>query len=146
MALSCHCAGMASARTPPEFSEKAGNMKATYQTGLMGEEIAEEYLCDKGMRCLEKRHREKCGEIDLIMEEDQTLVFVEVKARFSEAGPGEGLRSVTPSKQKKIARAAMLYLLAHGWERRAVRFDVIEVNPEGILHIPNAFQPGGIRF
>ncbi len=121
-------------------------MKATYETGLHGEEIAERYLTGKGMRCLERRYREKAGEIDLIMEDGETLVFAEVKARFSEAVQGDGLRAVTPAKQRKIAKCAMLYLMRRGWTRRPVRFDVIEINRDGILHVPNAFQPGGLMF
>ena len=121
-------------------------MKATYETGLQGEEIARQFLEEKGMRWLESRHREKTGEIDLIMEEGEALVFVEVKARFSGGRAGQGLAAVTPAKQKKIARTATLYLMSHGWLRRDIRFDVIEINPDEIIHIPNAFQPGGMIF
>ena len=120
-------------------------MKATYETGLQGEEIAERYLTEKGMRCLEKRHREKPGEIDLIMESGETLVFVEVKTRFSGAA-GHGLQAVTPAKQRKIAKCATIYLMRHGWLRRSIRFDVVEINTGEIIHIPNAFQPGGMMF
>ena len=122
--------------------------KATYETGLRGEEIAERHLSEKGMRCLERRYREKAGEIDLIMEDGETLVFVEVKARFSggKAGEGQGLMAVTPAKQRRIARCAMLYLMKKGWTRREIRFDAVEINQEGIIHIPNAFQPGGMMF
>ncbi len=120
-------------------------MKATYETGVQGELIAEEYLTKKGMICLERRYREKCGEIDLIMKDGEAIVFTEVKARFS-AARGTGLMAVTPGKQKRIARAAMLYLMKHKAVRSAVRFDVVEINREGIIHIPNAFQPGGMFF
>ncbi len=121
-------------------------MKATYETGIQGESIAENYLLSKGMKCLERRHRERTGEIDLIMEDGETLVFVEVKARFSARRSGQGLESVNFAKQKRIAKSATLYLMKHGWLRRPVRFDVIEINASEILHIPNAFQPGGMMF
>ena len=121
-------------------------MKQTYEIGRKGEEITEAYLTEqKGMRCLERRHREKAGEIDLIMEEGETLVFVEVKARFS-ARPGEGLQAVNFAKQKRIGKAATVYLMKHDWLRRDIRFDVVEINQDQILHIPNAFQPGGMMF
>ena len=120
--------------------------KASYETGIKGEEIAARHLEDKGMRLLEKRHREKPGEIDLIMEDGDTLVFVEVKARFSPNASGQGLQSVNGAKQRKIAKSALLYLMKHQWLRRSVRFDVVEINQEEILHIPNAFQPGGMMF
>ena len=122
------------------------SMKTTYETGLRGEEMAERYLEEKGMRCLERRHREKTGEIDLIMEDGLTLVIVEVKARFSISKAGDGLRAVSAGKQRRIARTAMLYLMRHGWTQRMIRFDVIEINQDEILHVPNAFQPGGMMF
>ena len=67
----------------PQILYRALYMKATYETGVRGEEIAEAYLTQMGMRCLERRYREKPGEIDLIMEDGECLVFVEVKTRFS---------------------------------------------------------------
>ena len=120
-------------------------MNGTYLTGVKGEEIAERYLTDQGMVCLERRYREKCGEIDLIMKEGDYLVFVEVKARFH-SGVGNGFQAVNVSKQRRIARCAMLYLMKHHQLDAAVRFDVVEVNQEGVFHIPNAFQPGGMYF
>lgn len=119
-------------------------MKATYETGLHGEEIAEEFLKKKGMLCLERRYRTKVGEIDLIMEDGDTLVFIEVKARFS-GSDGQGLQAVNYAKQRRIAKAALLYLIRHKWTRRSIRFDVVEINQHGIIHVPNAFQPGGVR-
>ncbi len=121
-------------------------MKATYETGVHGEEIAEDYLTKKGMVCLERRYREKCGEIDLIMRDGHTLVFVEVKSRFSSAAPGTGLMAVNAAKQRRLARTAMLYLMRHKAQRSPVRFDVLEINRDGVIHIPNAFQPGGMFF
>ncbi len=121
-------------------------MKESYFTGVRGEEIAEEYLTGQGMRCLERRYREKAGEIDLVMEDGDTLVFVEVKARFSGTEEGNGLRAVTPAKRKRIAKCAMLYLMRHGALNRSVRFDVVEINREGVMHVPDAFQPGGMMF
>ncbi len=118
-------------------------MKATYDTGLEGERIAEEYLTGKGMVCLERRYREKCGEIDLIMRDGRSLVFVEVKSRFSANSAGSGFYAVNYGKQRRLARAAMLYMMKHKAVNSICRFDVVEVNREGVIHIPNAFQPGG---
>ena len=120
-------------------------MNGTYQTGVKGEEIAERYLTDQGMVCLERRYREKCGEIDLIMKDGDYLVFVEVKARFH-TSIGLGFQAVNANKQRRIARCAMLYLMKHQQLGAAVRFDVVEINQEGVFHIPNAFQPGGMYF
>lgn len=121
-------------------------MKRTYQTGLAGEQKAAEWLISNyEMRLLESRYRNKAGEIDLIMLHFDTIVFVEVKTRLH-AYPGAGLMAVDHRKQKRLARAAQLYLLVHGWQNRSVRFDVIEISQNEVLHVPNAFQPGGVFY
>ena len=120
-------------------------MKKTYETGIQGELAAEQFLCGKGMICLERRFRSKCGEIDLIMMDRDTLVFVEVKTRKT-GMPGSGLMSVNAEKQKRIARSAVLYMMANHQMDSAVRFDVVEINHEQILHIADAFQPGGMFY
>ncbi len=120
-------------------------MKDTYETGLLGEQTAERYLTEKGMVCLERRYRTKSAEIDLIMKDRDTIVFVEVKTRRT-ASPGSGLLSVTPSKQKRIARGAVLYLMSNHKLNALVRFDIVEINRDSVLHIPNAFQPGGMFY
>ena len=121
-------------------------MKMTYQTGLCGEKTASEWLTSrKGMKLLESRFRTKAGEIDLIMLDGETVVFVEVKTRLRSPS-GSGLMTVDRKKQYRISRAAMLYLLKKGWTNRPVRFDAVEVNSGEVIHIPDAFQPGGVFF
>ena len=121
-------------------------MKQTYETGLQGENTAEAYLHNQlGMTCLERRFRTHCGEIDLIMLDGNTVVFVEVKTRLTGA-PGQGLMSVTEEKQKRISRAAVLYLMKSRLLNSPVRFDVIEIRPDSVRHVPNAFQPGGMFY
>lgn len=118
-------------------------MKRTYETGIQGEDAAEEYLKQEyGMICLEKRYRAKCGEIDLIMLDGKTVVFVEVKTRKT-GSPGNGLAAVNTAKQKRILNAALIFLMQKKWSGQAVRFDIVEIRTDGILHIPNAFQPYG---
>ena len=121
-------------------------MKKTYETGLQGEYTAESFLHGKyGMITLERRYRTKCGEIDLIMLDGNTIVFVEVKTRKTGA-PGDGLMSVNTSKQKRITQGAILYLVSHRMMNRQVRFDVVEVKPGNVIYIPDAFQPGGMFY
>ena len=121
-------------------------MKTTYETGLRGEETAENWLCEhRNMRPVRRRYRGRGGEIDLIMEDGETLVFVEVKTRLT-GQPGEGLLAVDSKKQRRLARGAFGYLLETHQMNREVRFDVIEIHPAGIMHVPNAFQPGGMFF
>ena len=121
-------------------------MKQTYETGISGEQRAAEWLqSERGMKVLEQRCRTKAGEIDLIMLDHETVVFVEVKTRLKGVA-GEGLMAVDRKKQQRIANASILYLLKKGWKNRLVRYDVVEVRQDGVIYIPNAFQPGGGLF
>ena len=121
-------------------------MKQTYETGLAGESSAEAWLAEhRGMKPLERRLRTKAGEVDLVMLDGETVVFVEVKTRLK-AGPGQGMLAVNAAKQKRILRAATLYLIRNRWLNRPVRFDVVEVRPGSVNHIPNAFQQDGGMF
>lgn len=113
-----------------------------YIAGLAGEEAAEQYLLAQGLQLLARRYRAGTGELDLVMQEEETLVFVEVKYR-PHAGRGFGLQAVTPAKQRRMASAAAAYLMEHHAFGRSIRFDVVEITGQGILHIPNAFQPQG---
>ena len=110
-----------------------------YETGLSGERAAEKWLAKKrGMRCEARRFRAAGGEIDLVMLDGETVVFVEVKTRPT--GPqGAGIQAVTPDKQRRMTQAAMMYLMKRGWTNRPARFDVVEISAEGILHVPGAF-------
>lgn len=121
-------------------------MKTTYQTGLLGEQCAAEWLKKhRSMKLLETRYRNRAGEIDLIMLDGETVVFVEVKTRLR-ASPGIGLLAVGREKQRRIARAAALYLVARGWQEKPVRFDIAEVSARDVLYVPDAFQPGGMFY
>ena len=121
-------------------------MKTTYETGVAGEQTAADWLINnRFMKLLESRLRNKAGEIDLIMQENDTIVFVEVKTRLH-AAPGSGLIAVDRKKQQRIAKAAMLYLMENNLLKRSVRFDVTEVTANEVIHIPNAFQPGNLFY
>lgn len=108
--------------------------------GMAGESAAEKYLEGLGMTCLARRYRGGDGEIDLVMEDDGVVVFVEVKARPS-GRPGEGLQAVTGAKQRRITHAAGAFLMEREWFSRQIRFDVVEISVQGLRHVPNAFQP-----
>lgn len=110
-----------------------------YESGLRGEALAEDYLCRGGMQVIARRYRAADGEIDLILLAEDTVVFAEVKAR-PRASAGMGLASVTPDKQRRMTHAAMHFLVEREYWGHPVRFDVVEVTRDGILHIPNAFM------
>jgi len=111
------------------------------RVGFWGESEAEKYLKKKGYRPLERNFLCPMGEIDLIMRQGSTVVFVEVKTREldSWAAPGD---YVNLSKQRKVFAAAQQWL----WEKgeQPYRFDVVEVvtrsgQLHSISHIESAF-------
>lgn len=112
-----------------------------YESGVKGEEQAERYLTGLGMTCLARRYRGEDGEVDLVMAEGETVIFVEVKAR-PRGHAGDGFLAVTPAKQRRLAHAALHFLVSREWTQRPVRFDVVEITSDGLRHVPNAFMPG----
>lgn len=102
--------------------------------GKKGEEIAHKFLEEAGFRIIEKNFRSKIGELDLIAVDGDTLVFVEVKTRFSEEfGPPE--EAVTPNKLRTIARVGEYYKSLHEDTPDAMRIDVVAIDfePDGRL-------------
>ena len=109
-----------------------------YKSGLRGEQQAEGYLCSLGMQVIDRRYRGADGEIDLIMRDENYIVFVEVKARPGSRN-GAGVQAVTTDKQRRMFHAATAFLVERQMLDCPVRFDVVELTQDGILHIPNAF-------
>ena len=112
--------------------------------GRRGEELAASFLRRRGYRVLHERLHVGHDEIDLVVEKEDTLVFVEVKTAGSRAF-GEPETWVTPAKQRRLVRAAERFLSEHGLEDRPCRFDVVLVRYQGastrISHIEDAFRP-----
>ena len=100
----------------------------TYQKriGNQGEQIAAVYLESKGYRILEQNYNTRFGEIDLVAQEGDSLVFVEVKARTSTTF-GLPEASVTPAKLEKIENAILLWLHDHPDYEDDWRIDVIAI-------------------
>lgn len=109
-------------------------------TGNDAETLAARYLEDAGLTLRDRNVRCRWGEIDLVMIHDQSWVFVEVKARRSEAFGG-GLAAVTARKQHKLRRTAEWYLSRRQSMQQPCRFDVINVNLQSqeVQWIRNAF-------
>ena len=112
------------------------------QRGNEGESLAVDYLRKKGYRILERNFRFERGEIDIIAEENDTLVFVEVKARRS-LQYGEPEDAVTDAKCERIRNIADGYLFINGIEDKSCRFDIIAIRFEkgkvNFNHIEDAF-------
>lgn len=111
--------------------------------GREGETLAKTYLEKKGYQFLDRNFRTAHGEIDLIMDDKGTLVFVEVKSRHNRRY-GEPVEAVNPLKQKHIRYGARTYITKQRVEDRSIRFDVVEVMIHGsgeikFRHTRNAF-------
>lgn len=94
--------------------------------GKNGEDIAVEYLLQKGYKIIERNFYSKVGEIDIIALKDEYVVFIEVKTRSSKQY-GTPSEAVTKEKIKHLYRTARYYLYTRNLQDEFVRFDVIEV-------------------
>ncbi len=116
--------------------------------GDQGERKAVRYLKKLGYRILERQHRDRFGEIDIIAMDGSQIVFVEVKTRRT-TDAGQPFEAVDRNKQGKIAKAALAWLKNQGRLDQSCRFDVISIvwktesgSPE-ITHFKHAFEAPG---
>jgi putative endonuclease len=111
--------------------------------GRWGEAAAAQFLASRGYAPLEKNVRTPYGEIDLVMQDGETLVFVEVKARTSRAY-GAPETGITPQKAAHLIASAEHYLGEHeAHAQRDWRIDVVAVEQGAggaarIAHFENA--------
>ena len=120
-----------------------GPMSATRQAfGVLGEQIAERWLRRHGWRVVQRRFRSGHRDIDLVVERQGTVAFVEVKARKGDDF-GSPVEAVNWAKQKELSRSAAVWIDRHGKPFESYRFDVIGVLVQGervrVRHVPNAF-------
>lgn len=129
---------MPSARPPSRQDETHKRQKA-HARGLSAENRAAWALRLTGWRILKQRYRTAAGEIDLIAKKRKTVAFIEVKARRTRE---EALSAVTPASQKRIVRAAKIFVAEHpkaGFF--TLRFDIMIVRPWAWPErIVNAFE------
>jgi putative endonuclease len=111
---------------------------ARQRIGQAGEDQALAHLIESGLILVARNFRCKAGEIDLIMRESQTLVFVEVRKRAS-SGFGGAAASVTYRKQQRLILAAQFYLLRFSTPP-ICRFDVIAIDNNDLSWIKDAIQ------
>lgn len=114
------------------------------ETGQRAEDSACRYLEQRGLRLVERNYHGPRGEIDLIMRDRHTTVFVEVRFRRSRRF-GSGAESVDRRKQDKLLATAALYLQRNPLAAKtACRFDVVslcmENGRETVEWITDAFQ------
>lgn len=92
----------------------------------LGEEKARRYLQSKGYKVLEKNFKTRFGEIDIVALENNCLVAVEIKTRYS-LKFGKPEEAVTPQKIYTISRTAQYYQLIHPHLPNSLRVDVVAV-------------------
>ena len=116
-------------------------------TGAIGdraEQRAFQFLIERGLRPVARNFRSRGGEIDLIMLDEQCLVFAEVRYRQSSRFTEPGL-TVDHRKQRKIIRTAAFFSARHpAYANHIMRFDVVAVegaDPPAIKWIRDAFRP-----
>jgi putative endonuclease len=112
--------------------------------GKEGEDIAVKYLTEKGFKIVERNyHYSTKGEIDIIANDKNQLVFVEVKSRIN-LDYGEPEYAINPKKIKQIKKMAELYLFDKEIDEADCRFDVVAIllgdgSKPVINHYENAF-------
>ena len=110
--------------------------------GEAGESAAVDYLKEKGYHILRRNYRYQRGEIDIIAEDRDDVVFIEVKARRSKSY-GDPEDGINPDKCRRIRRVASGFLFENHIDDRPCRFDIVAVEYEGekivLRHIMDAF-------
>ena len=115
-------------------------MYERHKIGKYGEDVAERYLKQKGYKIIERNFTCRQGELDIVAENREYLIFIEVKTR-SNFLYGKPIEAVDRKKQKHLYKVAKYYLHIHRWEERFVRFDVVEVYVEkGIAKVSHIRQ------
>ncbi|MFH0255971.1 YraN family protein [Vibrio rumoiensis] len=126
----------------PIFSLKNKNNR---DVGSQYEALASNYLAGQGLKLIDKNINSRFGEIDLIMKDKNTIVFIEVKYRSNQRY-GHAAEMVTYQKSQKLIKTAMFWLNRQSLsiEKTSFRFDVIAIHQNGndINWIQNAITQG----
>jgi putative endonuclease len=111
---------------------------ARQASGQAAEDQAHAWLSTQGLMPVERNFRCKGGEIDLVMRDGDTLVFVEVRKR-ADARHGGAAASITSAKQARLIVAAQIFLQRYRMPP-ACRFDVIAFDGERMTWLRNAIE------
>lgn len=113
------------------------------QIGARAEARARRYLRRRGLKHLASNFRCRGGELDLVMEDGGTTVFVEVRRR-SRGDYGSASESITETKKHRLIRAAEQFLVANRRDHKPARFDVVAIDgsrrPARLTWLRDAFQ------
>lgn len=111
------------------------------KTGNKGEQLAADFLIQKGFQVVRRNYRFRNAEIDLIVKRDNWLIFVEVKTRSSTSF-GHPEEFVGVRQTRKIFEAAEEYIYSNDWHGH-IRFDIVSVKltfPPEIVHFEDAIN------
>jgi putative endonuclease len=113
---------------------------STQRRGFAAERRAMDHLVSHGLRPVDRNAGSKVGELDLVMLDGDTLVFVEVRSRASRAFGGAAA-SIDAAKRTRVRRAAQHWLQRRFGERSwpACRFDVVAIDDDVLDWIRDAF-------
>jgi putative endonuclease len=113
------------------------------ESGAAAEQLAAEYFEARGYKVLERNHKTRLGEVDLIVEKGPAVVFVEVRFRRTVVF-GDPVETVVRRKRTRVLLAAMQYAQEQGLMNRDLRFDVVSVSEwrgqPRLQHYENAFE------
>ena len=126
------------------IDQPQGRRSDNKKKGDLGEAIAADFLQRLGYAIIETKYQYRdIGEIDIIAEDGDVLVFCEVKARSSDRY-GEPEYALTKKKQSQVRYLAKCYLFEHDIDEQEVRFDVVAITHDGhcpkIDYFKNAFD------
>jgi putative endonuclease len=111
-----------------------------HRDGVEAERRAAELLIENGYVVLEQRYRFRRHDIDLVARRGSTVVFVEVKLRWSNRY-GEAVETIRGQKQRELVRAASAWLQRHGKPGDVARFDVVAIQNGRLQWLQSAFRP-----
>ena len=111
------------------------------ERGRQAEEAAAGLLARHGLRLVERNYHCRLGEIDLVMNDGATLVFVEVRSR-NRGDYGCAAASIDAHKRRRIVNAARYYLQSKHYSNTPARFDVVAIDGGDPEWIRNAFDAG----
>lgn len=113
--------------------------RESFVSGRVGEDLAVDYLSNKGYVIIERNFHSQQGEVDIIAKENDSLVFVEVK-NYSVRSMGTPLGALRRSKRDSIIHAATTYIYKNNIKNVNCRFDVLAIyNMEKFELIKDAF-------
>ena len=128
-----------------EPARRSNAPPSTTEVGRNGEAAALRHLESLGWRLLAQNYRAGPKEIDLVVEKDGVVAFVEVKTRWTSSG-GHAFEAIGAKKRAAVAKAARQWIHQHGRPGLVYRFDAVavdrSVSPPALAHLPDAWRLG----